>query len=332
MRTTLPTNKVSAALRSKCIDVEAGRLLLTNFRGSDQERDFTKPPNCNGFGRIRHFRRHGENGWPANPLPIDPAANKLGHPPGDLLRTQAFQNAACNWRCWYCFVPYNLLSADPSRSAWLTVGEILDLYQHEPEQVPVIDLTGGQPDLTPEWVPWMMRELSKRGLEERTYLWSDDNLSTDYFWRHLSAEDMRLVARYRNYGKVCCFKGFSPASFNFNTRAGASLFTQQLSLFQRYAELNIDLYAYVTLTTDQEDEIAREMTNFCDRLQAIRPNLPLRVVPLEIRAFTPTKLRMNAEHERALRLQHIAVERWRTELQRRFAPELLNSPIYEVLL
>jgi len=33
-----------------------------------------------------------------------------------------------------------------------------------------------------------MKELNCRGLAEQTYLWSDDNLSTDYFWRFLSAE------------------------------------------------------------------------------------------------------------------------------------------------
>jgi len=76
---TLNTNKMSAALRSRTIDLAAGRLLITNFRDTEQEKDLTKPPNCNGFGRIRHFRRHGSPGWPQNPLPIDPAAHRLGY-------------------------------------------------------------------------------------------------------------------------------------------------------------------------------------------------------------------------------------------------------------
>ena len=57
----------------------------------------------------------------------------------------------------------------------------------------MIDLTGGQPDLTPEWVPWMIQEIRARGLEDTVYLWSDDNLSTDYFWRYLSTNDIDLV-------------------------------------------------------------------------------------------------------------------------------------------
>jgi hypothetical protein len=176
----------------------------------------------------------------------------------------------------------------------------------------------------------MMKELSKRGLADRTYLWSDDNLSTDYFWRYLSSEDISLVRSYKNYGKVCCFKGFSPDSFQFNTRANASLFDQQFSLFSKYAQLGIDLYGYATFTTLEEDGIANYIAQFCDRLQKISVNLPLRVIPLEVRAFTPTKSRMQPIHERALKLQWIAIECWIGELRRRFAPEMSRLPIHAI--
>jgi uncharacterized Fe-S cluster-containing radical SAM superfamily protein len=332
MHMALDTDKMSAALRNKSIDLAAGRLLITDFRNTEQEKDLTKQPNCGGFGRIRHFRRHGSPGWPQNPLPIDPAAHKLGYAPGDLLLTQAFQNACCNWRCWYCFVPFNLLSANPKHSSWLTPGEILDLYQREAEQIPVIDLTGGQPDMTPEWVPWMMREISKRGLAEKTYLWSDDNLSTDYFWRHLSTEDINLIRNYRNYGKVCCFKGFNPDSFVFNTKAEPALYAQQFALFKRYAELKIDIYGYATFTTSQERGISTDMADFCDRLQEISTNLPLRIAPLEVRPFTPTKSRMDVQHEKALKLQWSAIECWKSELQRRFDTKLLSAPVWTISL
>ena len=59
----------------------------------------------------------------------------------------------------------------------------------------------------------MMSELKTRHLESEVYLWSDDNLSNDYFWRFLSEEERELVSTYRHYGKVCCFKGFNAESF-----------------------------------------------------------------------------------------------------------------------
>ena len=191
---TIDTDDFSARLRMKAIDPATRRLLVTNFRGSRQEEDLTEPANCRGFGRIRHFRRAASPGRPSNPLPIEPASRALSLPPTAELRAQVFQNAACNWRCWYCFVDFALLAADPKRSALLSAADLIDLYLAEPNHPAVIDLTGGQPDLVPEWIPWMMRELKARGLDGEVYLWSDDNLSNDYFWRFLSDADRELVA------------------------------------------------------------------------------------------------------------------------------------------
>ena len=99
-----------------------------------------------------------------------------------------------------------------------TPGRLVELYLNQEDPPPVIDLSGGQPDLVPEWVPWMMKELSARGLGKRVYLWSDDNLSTDCFWSFLSDSEREFVAGYENYSRVCCFKGFDSESFAFNTR------------------------------------------------------------------------------------------------------------------
>ena len=49
----------------------------------------------------------------------------------------------------------------------MTPGELVELYLDEPEPPPMIDLTGGQPDLTPEWVPWTMEELAGRTCRRR---------------------------------------------------------------------------------------------------------------------------------------------------------------------
>jgi uncharacterized Fe-S cluster-containing radical SAM superfamily protein len=329
---SINTEKFSVTMREKAIDVPNQRLLVTNLRGSQQEEDLSEPANCGGYGRVRHFRRIGAAGWPENPLPIDPASRKLGLSREDVLKAQVFQNAACNWRCWYCFVPFNLLNASREHSGWLTAGEMLDLYQRETDAPAVIDLSGGQPDLTPEWVPWMMRELQHRGLDQKVYLWSDDNLSNDYFWRFLTAEDISLVRGYVNYGKVCCFKGFNAESFAFNTAAAPELFEQQFALFRRYVELEIDLYAYATFTAPHDKEIESEMRRFVDRLQAISPKLPLRVVPLEVRAFAPVHERMGADHHRSLEVQWSAIRCWNAELELRFSTELRREPIYAIPL
>lgn len=321
MSTTKPiqTNRVSARLRDRSIDISGKRLLVTKFTDSDQEQDLTKPPNCAGVGRIHHFRRATSLGWPENPLPLDPACTALGIPSVELLRAQVFQNAACNWRCWYCFVPFNLLAANPIHGEWVNATTLIDRYLNEPECPSVIDLTGGQPDLTPEWIPWMMQELRERGLEEQVYLWSDDNLSNDYFWRYLSDADRTLITGYRNYGRVCCFKGFNDESFAFNTNAEPALFTQQFELMGRLLEVGMDLYAYATFTTPTAHGIPGDIARFMDRLQVLDHNLPLRTVPLEIQVYSPVAPRMTDSRKGSLHHQWLAIEAWKYELEQRFS-------------
>jgi uncharacterized Fe-S cluster-containing radical SAM superfamily protein len=328
----IDTAAVSARYRTAAARPEERRLLVTDFRGSQQEQDLTAPINCDGLGRVRHFRRRTSPGWPPNPLPIDPAARSLGLAPADVLRAQVFQNAVCNWRCWYCFVPFNLLSAHPKHSRWVTAETLVDLYLCERDRAPVIDLSGGQPDLVPEWIPWTMRALRDRGLEGSVYLWSDDNLSNDYFWRYLGDTDRELIRTFRGYGRVGCFKGFDAESFAFNTAAEPELFGRQFDLFGRLVASGVDVYAYVTLTTPSGDGIAGRIARFVDRLQRVSPLLPLRVVPLEVQVFTPVGSRLSPVRREALVHQRLAVESWNRELEDRFPAAVRGLPITDITL
>ncbi len=332
MHGLIDTDKFSSALRAKSVDTANRRLLITRLGGSEQEDDFTVPANCGGLGRIRHFKRDTSIGWPANPLPIDPASRALNLTPSDILRAQVFQNASCNWRCWYCYVPFPLLNADPGKAEWVSPGELIDRYLEVDDRPSVIDLTGGQPDLVPEWVPWMMEELQGRGLQDEVYLWSDDNLSNDYFWRYLSEAQREIVYRYGNYGKVLCFKGFDEESFEFNTRAEGSLLARQFGLCDRYLQTQIDIYGYATFTTPSRTDLARKMRYFVDKLQSLAVNLPLRVVPLEIRSFTPVSDRMTAVHQDAIENQSPAIDAWKNELSKRFSSAEIALNIRDIPL
>lgn len=326
------TEKWSERFRRATLDLQNQRVLVSNLNDTLQQCDVSEPLVCNGFGRIRHFRRAVSNGWPQNSLPLDPAASALGTEYSYDVRAIVFQNAACNWRCWYCFVPFELLAAHPKTSRWLSAKELVDLYVQEKHHAPVLDLSGGQPELTPEWVFWVMTELKERSLEDSVYLWSDDNLSTDYFWRYLSSAQQEFVAGYRNYGRVGCFKGFDEESFAYNTAATTDLFERQFELMHRYLSAGIDMYAYATFTTPNRDRITERMRCFVDRLQRIDPNLPLRTIPLEVQAFSPVLPRLNSVHTAALENQTFAVGAWQEELARRFRRDLLSRPIVDIPL
>ena len=326
---TIDTAKVSADYRRLAVDVEKRRLLITKFQGTAQEKDLTEPSNCLGYGRIHHFRRGGGS-WPENPLPIDPACKALGMPRTDDLRAQVFQNAVCNWRCWYCFVDFKLLNANRKFSDWLSAANLIDLYLDQEDRPPMIDLSGGQPDLTPEWVPWTMRALKERGMDKEVYLWSDDNLSNDYFWRFLSEHDREMIASYPSYGRVCCFKGFDADSFSFNTRADPALFEQQFELVQKLLTTGIDMYAYVTFTTPNANAVVDRIKRFLDRLQTVHENLPLRTIPLEIRIYNPVEPRLNQVNRRAHDNQWVAMEAWQEVIAERFSSYERSRCVTEV--
>jgi uncharacterized Fe-S cluster-containing radical SAM superfamily protein len=326
----IDTEKFAAHLRQRAIDPIGRRILISRLTGSGQEIDLSAPANCNGFGRIRHFRRATADGWPPNPLPIVPACAALGiGAVPDMMQAQVFQNAACAWRCWYCFVPEDLLNADVKRSAWLTPAELIALFMDQPDRPLILDLSGGSPDLVPEWTPWMMKALDAAGLASSTYLWTDDNLSTTYLFDHLTQNELNTLQAYRNYGRVCCFKGYDARSFAFNTRAAEADFARQFEIMRRLLDLDLDLYGYVTLTSPHDTGVSRAVAEFVDRLQALDPNLPLRVVPLQIRLYTPVNARMadRADRERSLAVQEEAIAAWNNELARRFAPEVRALPI-----
>lgn len=326
----IDTPRFSEHLRSKAVRPASHEVLVTNFNGSKESQDFTVPANCGGFGRVHHFRRSQGDDWPFNPLPIDPALKALSLPTKDLLRVQVFQNAVCSWRCWYCFVDFDLLSANRRYSEFKTAEDLLDLYSAEPDRPFVIDLSGGQPDLVPEWGFWFFNALKYRGLEKSVYLWTDDNLSNDYLWRFLKPAEIRSLAEATNYGRVGCFKGFDEASFTFNTKADPKLFVQQFRLMRRLVNEGFDVFGYATFTSPDDMTLESKVRSFADRLQQeIHPLFPLRLVPLRVAVYTPTRNRLDAQRESSLEIQKEVVALWQSELRKRYSPEQLMLPIIE---
>ena len=326
----IDTEKASNSLREKAINHTERKILITNFENSDQEKDLSDPPNCHGFGRVRHFRLGDGIDWPKNPLPILPAQKALGLDGAPMIRAQVFQNAVCNWRCWYCFVDFKLLSGNRKYSEFLDCDTLLDYYLEQENPPSVIDLTGGQPDITPEWIPWMMESLINKGLSESIYLWSDDNLSNDYFWKFLSPAQIELIQSYKMYGRVCCFKGIDELSFSHNTGAPPNLFDQQFNLWRRLLETGIDLYSYITLPAVTTTDFKTSIKIFLDKIQQIDEKYPLRIVPLQVQKFTPAISRIRDLQIDLFEGQKIAIQIWEEEMKKRFTKELLSKPITSI--
>jgi uncharacterized Fe-S cluster-containing radical SAM superfamily protein len=330
------TDSFAAQMRGRIINVADRTVLLSRIEGSEQETDLKVPPNSGGLGRIRHFTMETSQGWPFNPLPIVPAYKALGREVKRTIEAQVYQNNACGWRCWYCFVPYKLLAGNSKLGAWVTAEELVELYMATPDRASMIDLSGGSPDLTPEWIVWVMEALNKAGLSDSVYLWSDDNLSTDYTFTCLTEAQIETLRTHKNYGRVCCFKGFDEESFSFNTKSNPEGFAKQFDIFRRLHDLGLDLYGYATFTGPDVSKPALHVPRFIDDLQTIHPNLPLRIVPLEITTFGPTRERIrksrNIPAKTALSVQEAAIAVWNEEIINRFSEVDRSLAITEVSL
>ena len=315
--------------RSGYIDLSQRKVLLSKISGSAQEYDITLPTNCNGFGRIRNFKRDQGDDWIEDPLPIDPAArhfNKLDKL--SEIKAQVFQLAFCNMNCWYCFVPDEIKNG--IHGEWFDVPRLLDLFAQEKDIPQVIDLSGGNPELTPEWVLWFMEELEKRNLQKKFYLWSDDTLSTDSMFQFLNKKQIEYMANYKGYGKVCCFKGFDENSYTFNSSLSGSLFSKQFERIKQYFDLGFDTYGYVTITTNVLHKAQEKISNFMDKLQTIHDFLPLKVIPLKIIKFTPTQTRVGNEFDVAIHNQKIILDIWKYELSKRFSLSDMKKNIVDL--
>jgi hypothetical protein len=165
-----------------------------------------------------------------------------------------------------------------------------------------------------------------------SYSYVNESRGQVNFWRYLTNADREFIRSYPMYGRVCCLKGFDPRSFSFNTSAGPEEYDRQFVLLRRLVELGLDLYCYVTLTTDDTANLEAKISTFVDRLQSLDENLPLRTVPLKIEVFGPTETRLTPERTASLTNQRSAVDAWSNELERRYSTSSRTMHISDVRL
>jgi uncharacterized Fe-S cluster-containing radical SAM superfamily protein len=314
---TNSTANLVMRLRDRCLDTRGRRVLLSRIDGSAQARDLSVPPNCGGLGRIRHFKSRQNGPWPTNPLPGLPAARWLKTEFLPLSRAQVFQLSGCAYRCWYCYVPYRMLSGNEAISEWLSPEEIIDRYLAESNRPQIIDLSGGSPDLVPEWIAWTMDAIEARSLTESVYLWSDDNLSSDLLTSAEQRPLLRRIERYAGYGRVCCLKGLDGPSFAFTTGAPEDEFELHLETLKSYLATSIDLYGYITLACPPSIDDRSRIRRIMDRLQMMRADFIGRLVPLRIEKFSTMTGRLGGPRSDALRHQDELVVAWLEELASR---------------
>ena len=318
------------SLRSRLIDKNQRSILLSNIGASSQVDDLRVDTRCDGFGRIRHFGVDKMVDWCSDPLPMFPASKALGVSLDRASPAFVFQLAVCAFRCWYCFVDDRCLAADPTVSRMVSVSKMLDCYFSDGDRPLVIDLSGGNPGLVPEWSVWVIEGIFEKWSDKAVFVWIDDSLFKDLYGECLTSKEIGTLKDCPFFASVACFKGFDAESFAFNTGSPPWRYRRQLEVFRSLFGYGWDIYAYVTFTTPNVENLKSKMKSFVDELQRIDSALPLRTVPLEIKMYSPTKNRMTDDRYLSMRNQYDVLDVWSGELETRFSSQELESAITDI--
>jgi len=320
-------------LRRRILDESRHAVLVSILAESYESQDnnvFLVPPGLSRIRRYREFRLYLSRARSINghPIPL-----RRGLPVEARIDTHVFQINACNWHCWYCYVDDSRLAGQAKTGQFLSAEELVSTYRELAEKPPVIDLSGGEPDLTPEWTLWILNEVERVGLTGQVLVWQETNLSTRLLWEVLDRSDISYMAAFPGHSRVGCFKGFDEVSFAFNTRANPRNFVEQFEIFRNLVGAGFEMYAYATLTGPAGHCSRPRVASFLDRLQRVHPLLPLRTIPLRVVPFAATKARLGGvSMSAALHEQNRAGDYWDEELERRFSRDELQMPYEDVVI
>lgn len=303
------------------------KVRLAIISDSKQEKDLISPTNFYGYGRIRHFSRKHDN-WNDNPLPIDPASKFLGFSKLERIEAQVFQLAQCNFNCWYCFVDEDRLKPDNEFSGWVSINDMVNFIINQ--QINLIDLSGGQPDLVPEWSLWLLKELKRLRFDNKIFVWQDDNLSCNSLKKYLTTREIEELSSFSNYARVGCFKGFDELSFAFNTGMPEHLYNNQFIIMKELIHFGFDMYAYVTFTTPSIENLDYQINSFIEKLQKIHPLFPLRTIPLKIVNYTPTSYRLSKDRIESFDKQFQVLKKWNEVLRDNYSTIELDKNITDI--
>lgn len=328
----IDSDRFAFKLRKTLVDIAEQKVLVARIDGALQARDRYTLTNLAGLGRVREFTGFSMHLSKVRAKDGKPIPLLRGHPAASPVRSQVFQLAGCNWRCWYCYVDNELLAGKVSAGIYMSAAEMIETYLSLSNPPTAIDLSGGQPDLVPEWTFWVLEEIDRRGLRGDVLVWQDDNLSSEMLWSVLSEEQINYMAHFEGHSRVGCFKGFDELSFSYNTLAPQLMYGRQFELLARLLRHGYDVYAYATFTSPPAHCTKARMSQFVDDLQRIHPLLPLRTIPLRVRSFSATAARIGADHEASIAEQQRAGEFWDQILTERFSLRELQCPYEEVAI
>lgn len=221
----------------------------------------------------------------------------------DYCEVFIYQLKACNIHCVYCFVDdFNKNGKEDNSSRFFSVDEIADEFEKEnikrekegiKNKLYRIRASGGEPTIAAEQWLYLLQELEKRGLSDKVHLQSDTNLTTGHFIDLLEGKGevekniFEKIAKYRNFGLLCSFKGTDRESFHKNTLMNPDLFNEHLYSFKKIVKAGIDAYPFLY------NPNPATLESFLENLsREVGENVYLKTWVLPLKVYEPVKERL----------------------------------------
>lgn len=259
-----------------------GSALFANLLGTKEAEDSYHQINHGGFGRVRNFKNflfHVETDIRERRkfFRLNAAGEWCSQ-----FQSQVFQIGICTLKCWYCFVDRENLDGTNPYSAYLKPKDILQMFLESWPNIRNLDISGGSPDLCPEFVLELLCEIERAGLKEKITIWVESNLDVNYYCK-LPRKKIEYMAAFPNFHLLCSLKGWDSPSVAFNTRNTAS-FDQQLDGLRFFYQHNFSLSVYLVFV-GKTIANNKEVTELFNQLKRISRKLPEQCIPIYIKKF-----------------------------------------------
>lgn len=281
-----------------------GKFLLASVEETGQERNskkvFDRHFRYKQYVKSREWHEDSTTGiWSSKYLGLDPLSGfkkleyqnpaysggkALGADPRLYSNAFTVQLAGCDYKCSYCYVPYQInQNKHKCKGVLFSAEQIVDSFlkirKNNTVPLNVLRISGGNPTIVPEIIIEVVNIINQKKIND-VYVWVDSNLSNSYYMKLLGQSFIDAISS-PNIGIVGCFKGICASDFEKLTGCSAIDYEEQFETARFFLSTGCDFYVYLPTLTFLDD-FEREMRSFFNKLLGLNHSLPARVELLRI--------------------------------------------------
>jgi len=272
--------------------------------------------------------------------------SKLGGDWGRYNRIISAQVALCDFYCWYCYVPDELLRG--RKVQYSTPREVMERFleirnndKKQGLESNVLRISGGEPFLAPDLILECLEYLRDNGMEREVLVWSETNLSPflkeqpDQFvlaeiWLEEQGKSLKDFAFFKNFVLHPCLHGTTSLNFSQTTLVREDFFDPLVEAFGLLIDYRIDIYPTISSNTCPSTHIG----DLFLRLKEIHEKLPLRFALIEYHFDYPIidERLSRSRRQGIIYGKNAMIAKWNELLQKNYGVGYAETPRSKVSL